>query len=247
MEIIAHRGASGYAPENTRASILKGLEVGCDGFEVDVQLINSGEIVVFHDFTLERTTSGLGPLGDKNLYELKKLDLGNWFSNKFKGEKIMTLEELLEIVPKDKILNIEIKIRYDEKNNISLKVIDILKKAGRVEKNIIISSFNHRIIKEINQLEPRLKTGLLITAGILDIENYIKINDLKIYSIHSSGEFTGREMVKKMNELGIKTYIWTVNSLEEAKILKDFGITGIITNFPDRFRGVRGIEKLKNS
>ncbi|MEI6857998.1 glycerophosphodiester phosphodiesterase family protein [Psychrilyobacter sp.] len=246
MEIIAHRGASGYTPENTRVSILKGLELDCDGFEVDVQLTSSGEVVVFHDFTLERTTSGSGSLRDKKLYELKKLDLGNWFSEEFKGEKIMTLKELLEVVPKNKILNIEIKVRYDEINKIEVEVVEILKKARRIEGNIIISSFNHRIIKEINRLEPRLKAGLIFKAGVLDIENYIKINNLKIYSIHSSGEFTGREMVKKMNEIGIKIYIWTVNSVEEAKILKDFGVTGIITNFPDKFRGLRGIRKVKS-
>lgn len=241
MEIIAHRGASGYAPENTRVSILKGLELGCDGFEVDVQLAGSGEVVVFHDFTLERTTSGKGSLRDTDLSDLKKLDLGSSFSEKFKGEKIMTLEELLRIVPENKILNIEIKVRYDEVNKIEEKIVDILKKAGRTEGEIIISSFNHRIIKEINKLEPNLKTGLLLTAGILDIENYIKTNDLKIYSVHTYGEFTGRKMVKKMNDIGIKTYIWTVNSAEEAKMLKDFGVTGIITNYPDKFKEVRGI------
>lgn len=241
VKIIAHRGASGYAPENTRVSILKGLELGCDGFEVDVQLASSGEVVVFHDFTLERTTSGSGSLRDINLYDLKKLDLGSWFSEEFKGEKIMTLEELLKIVPENKILNIEVKVRHDEINKIEEKVVEILKRAGRVEGDVIISSFNHRIIKEINKLEPKLKTGLLLTAGVLDIENYIKINNLKIYSVHSYGEFTGRKMVEKMNEIGVKTYIWTVNSAEEAKILKDFGVTGIITNFPDKFRKVRGV------
>ncbi|MCS5422652.1 MULTISPECIES: glycerophosphodiester phosphodiesterase [Psychrilyobacter] len=241
MKIIAHRGASGYAPENTRVSILKGLELGCDGFEVDVQLAGSGEVVVFHDFTLERTTSGKGFLRDINLYDLKKLDLGSWFSEEFKGEKIMTLEELLKIVPENKILNIEIKVRHDEMNKIEGKVVEILKRAGRVEGDVIISSFNHRIIKEINKLEPKLKTGLLLTAGFMDIENYIKLNNLKIYSLHFYGEFTGRKMVEKMNEMGIKTYIWTVNSVEEAKILKDFGVTGIITNFPDKFRDLREV------
>ena len=241
MEIIAHRGASGYAPENTRVSILKGLELGCDGFEVDVQLAGSGEVVVFHDFTLERTTSGKGSLRDIDLSDLRKLDLGSSFSEEFKGEKIMTLEELLRIVPENKILNIEIKVRYDEVNKIEEKIVDILKKAGRIEGQIIISSFSHRIIKEINELEPDLKTGLLLTAGILDIENYIKTNDLKIYSVHTYGEFTGRKMVKKMNDIGIKTYIWTVNNAEEAKMLKDFGVTGIITNYPDKFKEVRGI------
>jgi len=243
MEIIAHRGASGYAPENTKISMLKGLEMECDGFEVDVQLASSGEVVVFHDFNLKKTTSKEGYLRDTNLDDLKKMDIGSWFSEKFKGEKIMTLEELLEIVPENKILNIEIKVRYDEENKIEAKVIEVLRKKGRLNDKIIISSFNHRIIKEINKLEPKLNTGLLLTAGILDIENYIKKNSLNIYSLHSHGEFTGKEMVKKMNEIGIKTYIWTINNIEEAKIFKDFGVTGIITDFPDKFKELRGLKK----
>lgn len=239
MEIIAHRGASGYAPENTRASILKGLELDCDGFEIDVQLTNLGEVVVFHDFSLERITSKISYIKDENLQDLKKMDIGSWFSKEFKDEKIMTLEELLDLIPKNKILNIEIKVRHNEKNQIEKKVIEILKNKKRIEGKIIISSFNHGVIKNINKLEPKLKTGLLLTAGILNIENYIKTNNLKIYSIHSHGEFTGKEMVKKMNEVGIKTYIWTINNIKEAKMFKDFGVTGIITNFPDKFKDLR--------
>ena len=164
--------------------------------------------------------------------------IGSWFNDDFKGQRIMTLEELLEIVPKDKMLNIEIKVKYDEENKIEEKVIEILKMRDRIDKNIIISSFSHRVIKNINKLESRLKVGLLITASILDIENYIKMNNLNIYSIHCYREFVSTSFIRNLNEIGIKSYIWTVDNKEDGEILRNFGVTGIITNYPDRFKKI---------
>lgn len=233
MKIIAHRGASGYAPENTKASILEGLKQKCDGFEVDVQLTKDGRVVVFHDWSLERTTNGNGILKDQTLSELKTLDLGSWFSKEFKDEKIITLEELLEIVPSEKLLNIEIKVRYGEINQIEKKVIEILEKTSRIDNNVVISSFDHRVIKNINKIKPEIQVGLLVTAGLLDFKNYI--SNFNLYSIHCGAEFINKINVDDLKERNIKTYAWTVNTLEESKLLASFGIEGIITNYPDIF------------
>jgi len=233
MKIIAHRGASGYAPENTRASILEGLKQGCDGFEVDVQLTKDNKVVVFHDWSLERISNGKGFLKDQTLDELKSLDIGNWFSKKFKGEKIMTLEELLNIIPEEKILNIEIKVRHGEINQIEGKVVEILERYDRINRNMIISSFDHKIIKKIKEIKPEIQVGLLITAGLLNMKNYISNFDL--YSVHCGGEFISKINVEELNNNNIKTYAWTVNTLEEAKTLDSFGVDGIITNYPDIF------------
>lgn len=233
MKIIAHRGASGYAPENTKASILKGLKQKCDGFEIDVQLTKDDKVVVFHDWSLERTTNGEGFLKNRTLSELKTLDLGSWFSEEFKDEKIMTLEEVLEIIPVDKLLNIEIKVRHGEVNQIEKKVIEVLEKNSRLDKNIIISSFDHRVIKKINEMKPEIQVGLLVTAGLLDFKNYI--SNFNLYSIHCGAEFINKINVNDFKEKNIKTYAWTVNTLEESKILASFGIEGIITNYPDIF------------
>lgn len=233
MKIIAHRGASGYAPENTRASILEGLKRGCDGFEVDVQLTKDNKVVVFHDWSLERTSNGNGFLKDQTLAELKTLDIGSWFSKEFKGEKVLTLEELLDIIPKEKLLNIEIKVRHGEINQIEEKVVEILEKKFRINSNIIISSFDHRIIKRIKEVKLEIQVGLLITAGLLDITNYTSNFDL--YSVHCGGEFISNKNVDELKKNNIKTYAWTVNTAEEAKILDSFGVDGIITNYPDIF------------
>lgn len=233
MKIIAHRGASGYAPENTRASILEGLKRGCDGFEVDVQLTKDNKVVVFHDWSLERTSNGNGFLKEKTLGQLKTLDIGNWFSKEFKGEKVLTLEELLGIIPEEKLLNIEIKVRHGEINQIEEKVLEILERHARINSNIIISSFDHRIIKTIKEIKPEIQVGLLITAGLLNMKNYISNFDL--YSVHCGGEFISKINVEELKKNNIKTYAWTVNTVEEAKILDSFGVDGIITNYPDIF------------
>ena len=238
MKIIAHRGASGYAPENTKVAMVKAIEMDVDGFEVDLQLTIGGEIVVFHDWTLDRTTDGRGYLKTKTLEELKDLDSGSWFSEGKYHEEILTLNELLEIIPKSKILNLEIKVLRGDSQEIENKVVKILEKAGRIDENIIISSFNHEIIKNINKLNSELKVGLLITAGFLNIGNYIKNNNLNIFSIHSSSEFITLKFLKEMKSLGIKNYVWTVNNVEEGKILKDLGVDAIITNYPDRFKNI---------
>jgi glycerophosphoryl diester phosphodiesterase len=236
MKIIAHRGASGYAPENTRIAIMKALEMNTDGFEVDLQQTIDGEIVVFHDWSLERTTTGSGYLKMKTLKELKSLDSGKWFGNGQFSEQILTLKELLEIVPKDKILNLEVKVLLGERQGIEEKVIEILKKSGRIDENIIISSFNHEILKTINRLEPQIKVGLLVVAGLLNIDEYIKSNDLKLFSVHSDGEFITPKFIKKVKELGLKNYVWTVNRIEEGEVLNSLGVDGIMTNYLDRFK-----------
>ncbi len=233
MEVLAHRGASGYSPENTKASILKGLMLEAGGFEVDVQLSKDDEIVVFHDWTLDRTTTGTGLLKDYTLKELKALEVGGWFHSKYKGEKILTLKELLEIVPKEKILNIEIKVRHGEINKIEEKIVKILKENCRIDENIIISSFDHRVIKRIKKLEKKIQVGLLVGSGLYKIDDYVKNFDL--YSVHFNGEFANRESIQTLKKMGIKTFAWTINTLEEGKILDSFGIDGIITNYPDIF------------
>jgi len=235
MKIIAHRGASGYAPENSKSAFLKAIELKSDGFEVDLQLTADDEIVIFHDWTLERTTNGSGFVQQKTLEELKTYDNGKLFPGEEFSGSILTLEELLKIIPRDKILNLEVKVLFGKIRGIEEKIIKILEENDRIKENIIISSFNHEVIKNFNKLKPELKTGLLVTAGLLNIGEYIRLNELNIYSIHSDAEFITPTFIKETKELGIKNFVWTINSLEEGQILESMGIDGIITNYPDRF------------
>ena len=109
MKIFAHRGASGYAPENTLSAIKKAIEMKADGIEIDIQLTKDGKIVVIHDWKVDRTTTGRGFVYELDFDYIRSLDAGQWYTKDFIGEVVPTLEEVLDILPKDMILNIEIK------------------------------------------------------------------------------------------------------------------------------------------
>lgn len=236
MKIIAHRGASGNAPENTISSFKLALEYGCDGIELDVQQTLCGEVVVFHDWKLERTTNGKGYLRDKTLEELKKLDCGSWFSEKFINEKIPTLDEVLEIIPENILLNIEIKEEYSRENGIEKRILEILNKRRR--NNVIISSFSHNILKNIYRINKEIKLGLLIGGSLTDILMYIKMSGIKFFSYHPEKSFLRNEEVENLLKEGIEINVWTVNDIEDAKILKLMGVTSVITNYPEKIKKI---------
>ena len=235
MKILAHRGASAIQPENSRSAIEKALNFNADGIEVDLQLTSDGKIVVFHDWTLNRTSTGTGRLQDKTLKELKELDTGSWFKGEATSEKILTLDELLNIVPEDKILNLELKVFQENTKNLEVKVLKALNNSSRNNENIVISSFNHELIKNVNEISPNTKVGLLITSGMLNITNYLESNNLNLFSIHSSDEFITPSFIDDIHSLGIKSYVWTVNDMEAAKNLEAIGVDGIITDSPEKF------------
>ena len=118
MKVFAHRGASGYAPENTIVAIKKAIEMKADGIEIDIQLTKDGKIVVMHDWKVDRTTTGRGYVYELDYDYIKTLDAGQWFSKDFIGETVPTLEEVLDILPKDMMLNIEIKDTARKHSNI---------------------------------------------------------------------------------------------------------------------------------
>ncbi|NLU10065.1 MAG: glycerophosphodiester phosphodiesterase [Tepidanaerobacter acetatoxydans] len=232
MLVIAHRGASGYAPENTLAAIELALEQKCDGIEIDVQLTKDYEVIVHHDWNVERTTNGKGEIRDLTLQEIKQLDAGSWFDEKFKGEKILLLEEILETVPKSILLNIEMKSKATDERELEKKVAGILKKYDRID-NTIISSFNHYSINKIKELLPEIKTGILYEADMIRPVDYVLSNFKEIYSLHPCNDYVGEKFVKMVKEANLKIYTWTVNDIFTAGLLSKLGIDGIITNYPD--------------
>ena len=234
MEILAHRGASGTAPENTIAAFKKALIDGCDGFEFDVQQTKDGEIVVFHDWTLERTSNGSGYLRDHTLNELKKLDAGSWFSDNFIGEKIPTLEETLDIIPDDKLINIELKEEHSVERGTEKKVLDIIRKYPT--KNIIVSSFSHNLLKNLKELDDSIKVGILLECALVNLDLYIKNLGFKIDAYHPGKSFLNKKDVDYLNSMGIDINVWTVNTTKDLNLLKDMGVTRIITNFPKEIK-----------
>lgn len=251
MLIIAHRGASGYAPENTMPAFILAYEQNADGIEMDVHLTKDGRVVICHDDTLERTSNGTGELRAKTLYELKKLDFGSWYGEKFKNERIATFDEFWDwfiTTRRDFIVNIEIKNGPYIHEGIEKKLLDIIndKPLPNLFDRIIISCFHHDTLNKVKQIESRFQTAPLFEGTIIDIEKLCEQAGHSEY-IHPYYNSIDTAMLQKSQNSNIKINTWTVNTTEQLEYVKQFNINGIITNYPDRARLVmRGDKSLKH-
>lgn len=232
--VVAHRGFSGAAPENTLIAFRKGIEVGSDMIELDVHLTRDGEIAVIHDETLERTTNGKGRIVDHTLQELKKLDAGSSFGPQFAGEKIPTLKEVLDLAKGRVPVNIEIKNPTHGKYTIAElteRVLREVNQAGMMDR-VIFSSFNPAALEWIGRKEPRAGGAFLFHRPwnfLRDIPGSQEYAVLNLRNIHLT-----REKVAEIKKAGKIINVYTVNTDEEMKQFVDWGVDGIITNHPDR-------------
>ncbi len=228
--VIAHRGDSKNAPENTLASFKKALEMGVDGIEFDVQLTKDGQLVVIHDERVDRTTDGIGYVKDFTLKELKMLDAGLKFDKKFAGEKIPTLFEVFELVKYKKlILNIEIKSGIVLYPGIEEKLIKMINEY-HFENRVVISSFNHYSLRDIKKMAPEFKIGLLYQSGL--VEPWHIATRMKAYSLHPFYFNIIPELVNGCKKNNIKLFPWTVDKKEDMEMIVKESVDAIITNDP---------------
>lgn len=224
--LIAHRGASKLAPENTLKAFEKAIELGADYVEFDVHISKDGEIVIMHDSTVDRTTGGKGTIEEMTLKELKDLDCGE-------GEKIPTLQDLIELA-KDKIgLQLEIKAK-----GMAEKIVHLVREAGLIE-SIIISSFDHDELLEIKRIEPSIKLASLI-LGVKKKSSIKEAIDNGFHAIHPMDKFASSKFIASAHEHGIKVNVWTVDSKSKMRKLIEKGVDGIITNDVEAAREVLG-------
>ena len=229
--IIAHRGASHAAPENTLAAIGKAMEFGSDYAELDVCQTKDGEIVLMHDETLERTTNGTGEIWNITLKELKQLDAGSWFGEEFKGEPIPSLLEVIQSVRGKMKLNIEVKVFRNEPE-IARKIVDIIRSEA-FEKECIVTSFDRKTVENVKHIAPDIKTGF-----IFDEEYPPDIFEGSWDALSCNFEIVNKEFVLKARNSQKIIYVWTVNEKEEMRRMIDLKVDGIITNFPDLLKEV---------
>lgn len=229
---FAHRGASGYSPENTMAAFVKALQLGANGIETDVQMTKDGQLVLIHDESVRRTTGAEGWVKDFTLDELKKLDAGSWYDEKFRGEAIPTLEELLVLAKQhDLYLNIELKNGFVQYPKLELRVAELVRHHDLVEQ-VLISSFNHYSLVHMKQLAPEIETAILYMEGLYEPWEYaLRIGASALHPYHYA---VRKEWVEQAKERGIRTHPFTVNEEQEMRALLAAGVGGIITDYPDR-------------
>ncbi len=230
--IVAHRGASAFAPENTMAAFKKAVELRADAIEFDVKLTKDGEMVIFHDQTLNRTTNGRGKIINCTYDELISLDAGSHFSDEFKGEKIPLLKNVLEEVVDHLLVNIEITNYKSLDDGLAFKITKLIKEM-RIEDRVFFSSFAPKNLKIVSQQLPEVPAALLAFPGILGVVSRSKyFLNLSPRLIHPYFQDVNLRYVTKQHQLGRNVNVWTVNDRKSMKKLIDFGVDGLITDNP---------------
>lgn len=234
---IAHRGFSGEYPENTMVAFRKAIEAGCDGIETDLHMTKDGVIVICHDETIDRTTNGTGFICDYTYNELCEFDAGIKLSREFEGEKIPNIDEFLDyVMDKNLLINLELKNDMIPYSELEKKVIDKVYEFG-VEKNVILSSFNHYSMIRVKEYDKNIKTGLLYTAMLYKAHEYIKtVGADALHPFFSS--VMNKKIVTDIKKNGIIINAYTVNEKEYMERLIELEIDGIITNYPDKLKKI---------
>lgn len=221
---IGHRGAKGYVTENTLDSIKKAIDFGVDGVEVDVHVCKTGELVVFHDFTLDRITNGVGEIGKLTLQELKQLKVDNQF-------EIPTLTEVLELINNTMLINIELK---GENTGLPTCLIieDYIQNKNWLTDNFIVSSFQEKELLAVFNHNQAIPLGVLTKASVT--QAIVLAKKINAKAIHPNFALLSKDNVKASQDAGFKVNTWTVNTKQAIKRMKSYNVDAIISDFPDR-------------
>jgi glycerophosphoryl diester phosphodiesterase len=228
MMIIAHRGASSYAPENTFAAFDLALEMGAKHIELDAHCSSDGHVVVIHDDDLDRTTNGAGPVAHRSLAELRALDAGSWFSPAFASEKIPALNAVLARYKGKLHIHAEIK---GVSLNLSQRVANLIRQHG-LQEQATITSFQKDRLEEMRAYAPELPTGWLVT-GVSDTI-IAQARALGLNQICPPGELVTPELVRQIHDAGFSARAWGVGTEALMKRVIEAGADGMTVNFPDK-------------
>jgi glycerophosphoryl diester phosphodiesterase len=228
--VIAHRGASGYAPENTMAAFRKAIAMGVTFIETDLHLSRDARFVAIHDETLDRTTNGRGAVHEFTLADLRKLDAGSWFGSEFAGERIPTIEEILQFAKKhDVVFYLELKPGGSWGGEHAL--IGALRESGEIAR-IVVISFDASILASVRKIEPALMTGLLYDGQTT--EPLDKALEVGARQIAARGDLVSPWMLKEARRHDLQVVCWTVNHPAHMRLLIEAGVDGIMSDYPDR-------------
>jgi len=228
--VIAHRGASGRAPENTQAAVKAAQALGCRWVEIDVQLSADGIPVVIHDHTLDRTTNGHGPVNALTAQDLASLDAGRWFAPQFLDERVPTLDAILQTCRALHLgLNIEVKPAPDSDEETATAVADLVDGAAQP---LLLSSFSRPSLSKLHALVPHAPLGALFRAP--PHEDDVIALGVPVASVHIAARRLHRRDVVRLSAAGYRVLAYTVNDPEEARRLQGWGVSAIFSDVPDR-------------
>lgn len=229
VRVIAHRGFSAVAPENTLAAFRRAIEAGADMIELDVLASRDGAIVVIHDEALDRTTNGTGPVAERDLVELKRLDAGSWFGTEFANERIPTLEEVLELAGEAILVNIEIKTEAVVEETLAL-----VERTGMMDR-VVVSSFDPRALTRARQLNASVRTASLRNARLHEGWAPLRIlDDVGSGGLNVSLSEVDESLIEACHRAGRPVSVYTVNELDDVRRLVAMGVDAIFTDHPDR-------------
>jgi glycerophosphoryl diester phosphodiesterase len=232
--IIAHRGASGHAPENTLAAFERAVALGAGFIETDLHLTRDARFVAIHDPTLERTTNGKGNVRDSSLAEIRKLDAGLWFDREFMGQKVPTLEEIVEFAAKHDVI-FYLELKYEAAWGMHHSLVGALQKSGGAARSIIISS-SEPTLTALRQVDPSAMMGLIFDEANQD---HTKAGiELGVRQLCPQYSLVTNEMVEQAHALDLQVATWTVDDAATMRAMIAAKVDGIMTNFPDRLQAV---------
>jgi glycerophosphoryl diester phosphodiesterase len=230
--IFAHRGASAHAPENTLPAFQLALEHGANAIELDAKLSADGEVVVFHDTTLERTTNGRGRLAATTFADLRALDAGSFFSPGFRGTQIPSLAEVFERLGNQTIINVELTNYATPRDHLVQKVCDLVRKY-RLEKSILFSSFFASNLRRAARRLPEVPRGLLALGGWMGAwarSFGFAFGDFA--ALHPQLKDVDARAVGRVHRLQRRIHVWTANRADDIVRLKELGVDGLFTDDP---------------
>lgn len=229
---IAHRGASGILPENTRHAFVKALDLGARVIELDVQLTRDEVPVVIHDATLDRTTNGTGLVAETDFSDVAELDAGSWFGASFTNVEIPTLDEVLRVIGSRAMVNIELK---PDGKRVDTLVKHVVTTVARLDcfDNVVFSSFDADAVKRLRHLVPGAQIGILCeTDGVDAAISFARV--VRAKNLHPPVSLVETELVSTAHKCGWQIWAWTANEPGEIALLAAMGVDGIFSDYPDR-------------
>jgi len=219
IKVLGHRGAPAYEPENTLASFKKAIELGVDQIELDLRFSKDSKLVVIHDEKLDRTTNGKGLVREFTLAELKKLDAG-------KGEKIPTIQEVIDLI-RDKGIFLQIELK---ESNMQRHLLDLIQK-NNLEERVMVISFLYEELRKIKELNPNIKTGILIGQKLIDPLE--RLRQVRADAVSMRHTLVNKRLVERLHQNNIELTVWVVNEPRDVRRAIELGVDIIGTDKPD--------------